>query len=116
MVGGTPGANIQVQTNLQLLVNTLDLGLDPQEAIERPRWQHSSDGGNTGQSEEGLGVLELEDRAEADVFDALAEHGHDTRSIGPWAHGSAAQLLQVLLSGAYAIGSDPRCDGHAGGF
>ena len=116
LVGGTPGANIQVQTNLQLLVNTLDLGLDPQEAIERPRWQHSSDGGNTGQSEEGLGVLELEDRAEADVFDALAEHGHDTRSIGPWAHGSAAQLLQVLLSGAYAIGSDPRCDGHAGGF
>ncbi len=116
LVGGTPGANIQVQTNLQLLVNTLDLGLDPQEAIERPRWQHSSDGGNTGQSEEGLGVLELEDRADTEDFAALTERGHDTRPIGPWAHGSASQLLQVLSSGAYAVGSDPRCDGHAGGI
>ena len=116
LVGGTPGANIQVQTNLQLLVNTLDLGLDPQEAIERPRWQHSSDGGNTGQSEEGLGVLEIEDRADASLFASLTERGHDTRPIGSWAHGSAAQLLQVLPSGAYAVGSDPRCDGHAGGL
>lgn len=115
LVGGTPGANIQVQTNLQLLVNTLDLGLDPQEAIERPRWQHSSDGGNTGQSEEGRGVLEIEDRADASLFAALTERGHDTRPIGSWAHGSAAQLLKVLPSGAYAVGSDPRCDGHAGG-
>lgn len=116
LVGGTPGANVQVQTNLQLIVNVLDLGLDPQEAVERPRWQHSSDGGNTGQSEEGRGVLELEDRAPAALFGELVEHGHDLRPIGPWAHGSAAQLLQVLPDGAYAVGSDPRCDGHAGGL
>ncbi len=116
LVGGTPGANIQVQTNLQLLVNTLDLGLDPQEAIERPRWQHSSDGGNTGQSETGLGVLELEDRAETTLFTELTARGHSVKPIGPWAHGSAAQLLKVLPGGAYAVGSDPRCDGHAGGI
>lgn len=116
LVGGTPGANIQVQTNLQLLVNSLDLGLDPQEAVERPRWQHSSDGGNTGQSEEGIGVLEIEDRAAPALFEALAARGHVVKPIGPWAHGSAAQLLQVLPSGAYAVGSDPRCDGHAAGI
>jgi gamma-glutamyltranspeptidase/glutathione hydrolase len=116
LVGGTPGANIQVQTNLQLIVNVLDLGLDPQEAVERPRWQHSSDGGNTGQSEEGLGVLELEDRADPSLFATLTERGHTVKPLGPWAHGSAAQLLQVLPSGAYAVGSDPRCDGHAGGL
>ena len=105
-----------VQTNLQLLVNTLDLGLDPQEAVERPRWQHSSDGGNTGQSEMGLGVLELEDRAETTLFTELTERGHSVKPIGPWAHGSATQLLKVLPGGAYAVGSDPRCDGHAGGI
>lgn len=116
LVGGTPGANIQVQTNLQLLVNALDLGLDPQEAVERPRWQHSSDGGNTGQSEEGIGVLEIEDRADPALFEALTTRGHVVKPIGPWAHGSAAQLLQVLPSGAYAVGSDPRCDGHAAGI
>ncbi len=40
LVGGTPGANIQVQTNLQLLTNVIDLKLNVQEAIEAPRWQH----------------------------------------------------------------------------
>lgn len=116
LVGGTPGANIQVQTNLQLIVNSVDLGLDAQEAVERPRWQHSSDGGNTGQSEEGIGILEVEDRTDPAVLAGLSARGHDTRPLGPWAHGSAAQLLQVLPSGAYAVGSDPRCDGHASGI
>ena len=116
LVGGTPGANIQVQTNLQLIVNSVDLGLNAQEAVERPRWQHSSEGGNTGQSEEGIGVLEIEERADPSLFDSLTARGHETRPIGPWAHGSAAQLLQVLPKGAYGVGSDPRCDGHASGI
>ncbi|HVK05525.1 MAG TPA: gamma-glutamyltransferase family protein, partial [Armatimonadaceae bacterium] len=40
LVGGTPGGHVQVQTNLQLLVNLVDLGMDPQAAVEAPRWQH----------------------------------------------------------------------------
>jgi len=116
LVGGTPGGHIQVQTNLQLIVNSVDLELDPQAAVEAPRWQHLAAGGSVSSEESGPGILEIEDRADPAVVDALRSRGHDIRPIGAWAHGSAAQLLQVLPSGASAVGSDPRCDGHAAGL
>lgn len=115
-VGGTPGGHIQVQTNLQLLVNAVDLKMDVQQAIEAPRWQHLSAAGAVSSEETGNGILEIEDRVDTSLATSLAERGHDVRLIGPWAHGSAAQLMQVLPSGAYAFGSDPRCDGHAAGI
>jgi gamma-glutamyltranspeptidase/glutathione hydrolase len=116
-VGGTPGAHVQVQTNLQLLVNLVDLGLDPQSAIDAPRWQHLNDaGGNAAVDPIGPGLLEIEERVGADVIDGLRARGHRVRAIGPWAHGSAAQVLAVQAGGALAVGSDPRCDGHAAGL
>ena len=115
-VGGTPGGHIQVQTNLQLLVNAVDLGMDVQQAVEAPRWQHLSAAGAVSSEETGHGILEIEDRVDASLVTELRERGHDVRLIGPWEHGSATQLMQVLPSGAYAFGSDPRCDGHAAGI
>ena len=41
---GTPGADNQVQVNLQVLTAMIDLGLDPQTAIELPRWTSSQPG------------------------------------------------------------------------
>src|SRR5581483_11523325 len=38
IVGGTPGADRQVQTNVQLITALLDLGLDPATAQDQPRW------------------------------------------------------------------------------
>jgi gamma-glutamyltranspeptidase/glutathione hydrolase len=38
LVGGTPGANWQVQTNLQMLTSLLDFDMDVQQAIEAPRF------------------------------------------------------------------------------
>jgi gamma-glutamyltranspeptidase / glutathione hydrolase len=114
-VGGTPGGHIQVQTNLQLLVNVIDGGMNPQEAIEAPRWQHLGSGGAVATIEEGVGTLEIETRGRQELVDALSQRGHAVKTIGDWAHGSAAQLLSLLPDGAYAVGSDPRCDGHAAG-
>ncbi len=37
-VFGTPGADNQVQVNLQVLTAMIDFGLDPQQAAEMPRW------------------------------------------------------------------------------
>lgn len=115
-VGGTPGGHIQVQTNLQLLVNAVDGGMDPQQAIEAPRWQHLNPAASVSPDPGGPGVLEVEERAGAALLDGLRALGHEARAIGPWAHGSSAQLLQVLPNGVSAVGSDPRCDGHAAGL
>lgn len=111
-VGGTPGGDVQVQSNLQVIRHLIDFGANPQEAIEVPRWQHSwPPGGPPG------GLLEIEDRTPPAAVENLLHRGHHVRAIGPWSHGSAYQLIQVdQKSGAYFAGSDPRADGHAAGF
>lgn len=114
-VGGTPGGHIQVQTNFQILVNMIDGGMDPQQAIEAPRWQHLS-GISVSSDPAGHGTLEVEDRVGAATIAALRDLGHDAVPIGPWAHGSSVQALKMLPNGVAVLGSDPRCDGHAAGI
>jgi gamma-glutamyltranspeptidase/glutathione hydrolase len=116
LVGGTPGANIQVQSNLQLIVNIVDLKMNVQEATEAPRWQHLSLPGQSSEEELGSGVLEIENRVPTAVLDQLRAMGHDVRPLAAWGHGSAVQLMQVLPNGSFAFGSDPRCEGHASGI
>ena len=113
-IGGTPGGHIQVQTNLQLISHLVDGGDNPQVAIERPRWQHMTLAGAVSEPL-GPGVVEIESRVGDTLLADLRARGHGVQPIGEWAHGSSAQLLSVLPNGAYALGSDPRCDGHAAG-
>jgi gamma-glutamyltranspeptidase/glutathione hydrolase len=114
-VGGTPGGDIQVQSNLQMVCNVIDFGMNPQEAIEAPRWQHGGSVGAPGEA--GEEVLAIENRVPEKVILKLIERGHHVSAIGAWAHGSSYQLIYVdPETGAYMSGSDPRCDGHAAGF
>ena len=116
LVGGTPGANIQVQTNLQLIVNLVDLKMNVQEATEAPRWQHLKEAGQSSEEETGSGVLEIENRVSSEVLEGLRAKGHEVRAIAAWGHGSSVQLMQVLPNGTFAFGSDPRCEGQASGI
>jgi len=116
LVGGTPGANIQVQTNLQLIVNVVDLKMNVQEATEAPRWQHLNAPGQSSDEETGTGVLEIENRVSTAVLDELRAKGHDVKPLAAWGHGSSVQLMQVLPNQTFAFGSDPRCEGHASGI
>jgi gamma-glutamyltranspeptidase/glutathione hydrolase len=116
IVGGTPGANIQVQTNMQLIVNLVDLKMNVQEATEAPRWQHLNAPGQSSDEERGSGVLEIENRVPTAVMDQLRAKGHDVKPLAAWGHGSSVQLMQVLPNGTFAFGSDPRCEGHASGI
>ena len=116
LVGGTPGANIQVQTNLQLITNVVDLKMNVQEATEAPRWQHLNAPGQSSAEETGSGVLEIENRVSSAVIDELRAKGHEVKLLAAWGHGSSVQLMQVLPNKTYAFGSDPRCEGHASGI
>ncbi len=114
-VGGTPGGDVQVQSNLQVICNLIDYKLNPQEAVEAPRWQH---GGAVGAADEtAAGQLAIESRVALDVVQELEKRGHKIDALGPWAHSSSYQVIAVHPeTGAYMAGSDPRCDGHAAGF
>jgi|SRR5262245_52446255 len=99
---GVVGGFIQAQAHVQLVSALIDDGLDPQAALDRPRFRV---GGDAVRLEEGL----WERR------DELAELGHqvildtDTFAFG----GGQA----ILVSGdALLGGSDPRKDGYAAGF
>ncbi len=112
-VGGTPGADYQVQTNLQMISNIVDFGMNPQEAIEAPRWQHGEGVRVDGKDEE----LAIEDRVDTDVVKSLQERGHHIHLLPSYGHGSTVQcIIRPQGSQCYTAGSDLRADGHAAGF
>ena len=115
-VGGTPGGHVQVQTNLQVIVNLVDFGMDVQEAIEAPRWQHLSATGQGGAEEATFGTLEIENRVAAETIAELKKRGHIVEELEPWDHASRVQLLQRFSNGTMAFGSDPRSAGQAAGI
>jgi gamma-glutamyltranspeptidase/glutathione hydrolase len=87
LVGGTPGAHWQVQTNVQILVNMLEFGMDVQQAIEAPRFtlgDQLSLGNSTGR---------IESRIGEDVAAALIDRGHPLEVVGPWDVAGAVQLI-----------------------
>jgi gamma-glutamyltranspeptidase/glutathione hydrolase len=115
-VGGTPGANIQVQTNFQLIVNALDLRMTPQQNAEAPRWQHLNKSGGSSADENYQGVLQIENRISQETLQELSKKSHDVEELAPYGHGSSVQILEVLPNGTYVAGSDPRCEGQAAGI
>lgn len=113
-VGGTPGANIQVQTNFQLITSLIDLGLNVQETCEAPRWQHLN--GDQSAVETGAGTLQIEGRFGEEVISALKAKGHEILILPDYGHGSSGQLLEIKPNGTMCWGSDVRVDGLAAGI
>lgn len=87
LAGNTPGAHWQVQTNLQILVNALDHGMDPRQAIEAPRFTLGD------QLDLGDPTVKLEERFGDAAIADLRERGHQVAPIGPWEAAGAVQLV-----------------------
>lgn len=112
-VGGTPGADDQPQTNVQVLHNLLDLKMDPQCALETPRWSHvPGTPPNVGYPE----MLRLEQGFPEEVVKGLAARGHPVTVVEPWSFGGAALIARDPRNGALMAGADPRRDGYALGW
>ena len=101
MAFGLMGGAMQPQGHTQLLLNLIEFGMDPQEAIDAARFYHQS----------GKRVA-LEPAVPAEVREALALRGHEIAERDP-AYGGAQ--LVIKLERGYAAASDPRKDGHAAG-
>lgn len=113
---GTPGADTQVQTNLQLVTSILDFGLDVQEAVEAPRWRHCQNGTESTWPHTGADELLLEARFAEAARAGLAARGHAVRVIGPWEAMGSAMAIAIGSDGALFGGADPRRDGYAIGY
>lgn len=87
LVGGTPGAHWQVQTNVQILTNVLDWGMDLPDAIAAPRFTVGDQFGRD------TTTVTVEARAGEATLGGLRALGYAVEPIGPWASGGAVQLI-----------------------
>jgi gamma-glutamyltranspeptidase/glutathione hydrolase len=99
---GNMGGFIQAQAHMQLVSALVDDELDPQAALDRPRFRVD---GNQVQLEEGLW-------ARADAVEQLGLEPVKEDAVSPFGGG------QIILDrdGTLVAGSDPRKDGYAAGF
>ncbi|HSF79999.1 MAG TPA: gamma-glutamyltransferase family protein [Anaerolineales bacterium] len=108
---GVMGGFMQPQGHLQVVVALADDRLDPQAALDRPRF--CIEDGTAG------GRLGLEEGIPLDVMSALAEMGHPVTPVSGQARalfGRGQIIVRDPQSGVLWGGSDPRADGCAMGL
>jgi gamma-glutamyltranspeptidase/glutathione hydrolase len=113
---GTPGADNQVQVNLQVISALLDDGDHAQAAVERPRWTSSQPGQGANWPHDGDHTLTIEPGFGPAVLDDLARRGHRLKRVAPLEGPCAMQVITIAPNGLKIAGSDPRRDGWAGAY
>jgi gamma-glutamyltranspeptidase/glutathione hydrolase len=102
---GVMGGPIQPPGHVQLLVRLLACGMNPQAALDAPRFRVGSGK-----------VIELEPTAADGLRAGLAALGHELLPVDDSYFDFGAGQLAVRIDGGYAAASDPRRDGQAAGF
>jgi gamma-glutamyltranspeptidase/glutathione hydrolase len=107
---GVMGGFMQPQGHLQVVVGMVDDALDPQAALDRPRF--SIQGGQAG------GDVGVEDDIAEETCAELTKLGHAVQRIGGWGRiqFGRGQIIRRDPSGVLWGGSDPRADGCAMSF
>lgn len=109
MILSTPGGDNQDQALLQVLLNIIEFGMTPQEAVEAPRFDTQHYISSFDSHEFRAGLLNLEARIPADVSSALSSRGHKINMQSAWGTGSAPTvILYDVKSGVISGGADPR--------
>lgn len=97
---GVMGGFVQPQGHLQMVMNTLDFGLNPQAALDAPRWQWTQDK-----------TIEVEHLFPEAMAEALERKGHHIqRSVGNLTMGRG-QIIWRDEHGVLSGGTEPRADG-----
>jgi gamma-glutamyltranspeptidase/glutathione hydrolase len=107
----TMGGNGQAMFHAQVLTNLLDFGLDPQEAIERPRFLIGAF--LPGEPDD---TIHLEGRLPEAVFEALRAKGHPVKRAPDFFMRTGHAHAITFRDGTLLGGADPRGDGTALGF
>jgi gamma-glutamyltranspeptidase/glutathione hydrolase len=106
---GVMGGFMQPQGHLQVASNLVDYGMDPQAALDAPRFRVDERGGPR---------VAIEDGVPAETRKALSAMGHDLHEepIFTPGFGSGDIIARNPESGVLWGASDPRKDGCAVGF
>ncbi|HXF67818.1 MAG TPA: gamma-glutamyltransferase family protein [Burkholderiales bacterium] len=107
---GTPGGDVQCQAMLQVFLNINVFGMDPQTAVEAPRFSSYSYPGSFEPHPYYPGLLALESRIEKSVGDELASRGHRVHwwDESTWLAGAVCTIVVDQRRGVLHGGADPR--------
>ena len=96
---GVMGAYMQPQGHVQVMMNYIDFHLDPQQALDAPRWQWLRDG-----------TVTVESRFSPDLARALRRLGHDVRMDLSTPSFGRGQMIVRLPNGVLVGGTESRTD------
>ncbi len=101
---GVMGGFMQPQGHLQVVTNMVDFGMNPQEALDAPRWQWM-----------GKKHVELEGGFSQEIVEGLRKKGHEI-TIAP--HGREMGRGQIILryGESLAGATEPRADGMVAAY
>ena len=104
IVLGSPGADGQTQTVIQLIAALIDFQARPQEAVEAPRWRSEADGS-----------LLLEGRFPKAAIQTLSSLGHRVTVLDDYdgVMGSSQVIAIDRERGVLSAGADPRRQAYA---
>lgn len=112
IIGGSPGGDHQPQCGIQILTNLIDFGMDPQAAVEAPRWW-SFPGTDPATLDREM-ELRVEAEMPEETVHGLQALGHRVVRRQPGVYDGKVQLiLREPGTGVLRGASDPRGDGHA---
>jgi gamma-glutamyltranspeptidase/glutathione hydrolase len=94
----------------------LDVGLDPQTALELPRWTSNQPGQGANYPHDGDHSLTIEADFGPEILSDLARRGHVLKRIAHLEGPCAMQAIRVLENGVRMAASDTRRDGWAGAY
>ncbi|MCZ8517460.1 gamma-glutamyltransferase family protein [Paenibacillus filicis] len=99
---GVMCGSIQPQAHVQILLNTIDFGLNPQASLDAPRWRWLRDN-----------IIEVEPQFPDYLAQALARKGHIVqRALDSGMFGRGQIIWRDSESGVLAGGTEPRADGE----
>jgi len=114
MVLSTPGGDNQDQALLQVLLNIVEFGMNPQEAVEAPRFDTQHYVSSFDDHEFLPGSLNVESRVSLKTIQELSQKGHKVKVQGEWGTLSAPTvIIYDPKNGVASAGADPRRSRYA---
>jgi len=107
---GVMGGHMQPQGHVQIVASTVDRGLDPQAALDEPRWRWHAGPAVTVEPEH---LETAEGRA---AIDRLRARGHEVTVVDGAEAFGYGQAIWRHPDGGYVAGTEPRADGVALGY
>ena len=115
---GLMGGSMQPQGHVQILINMIDYGMNPQEAGDAARMNHTGGRQPTGDGEDNLlGTLHMEPGVSAGTVTALEKMGHRVEIVRDGVmFGGYQAIYRNPETGVYIGATEMRKDGLAIGY